>query len=92
MNKFVQMSKVVTGSLAAAGASILSAASALAAMPGPALTADVITGVKAGVADSVDTLETTINNQYLGELALMFIGFAAVVGLLMYLVKGHRRI
>ncbi len=61
-------------------------------MSGITLTNAIITGVKAGVADSVDTLQTTINNQYLGELALMFIGFAAVVGLLMYLVKGHRRI
>jgi hypothetical protein len=48
--------------------------------------------MKAGVGDSIQTIQTTLNNQYLTELAVMFIGFAVVVGLVMHFMKGHRRI
>ena len=68
------------------------ATSAFAAMPGPALDATVITGAKAGFADSVDTLQTTANNQYLFEFALMFVGASIVVGIILWAVKGHRHI
>ena len=61
-------------------------------MAGPALDATVVTGMKAGVGDSIHTIQTTLNNQYLTELAVMFIGFAVVVGLVMHFMKGHRRI
>jgi len=61
-------------------------------MSGITLTSSVVTGMKAGVGDSIQTIQTTLNNQYLTELAVMFIGFAVVVGLVMHFMKGHRRI
>ncbi len=59
-------------------------------MSGVNLTSAVITGIKQGVADSADTLGVTLNNQYLGELALMFIGFALVTGIIIFLVARHK--
>lgn len=61
-------------------------------MSGIVLTSDAVDGVLAGVGHSIDMLEGTINNQYAWTLATMFIGFAIVVGVVMFLLKGHRRI
>ncbi len=61
-------------------------------MAGPALDASAVTGFKAGIGDSVATIQTSLNNAYLTEIAIMFIGFAVIVGVVMHVVKGHRRI
>jgi hypothetical protein len=61
-------------------------------MDGIALTSDVVTGMKAGIADSTDMITDTINNAALAEIAVMFIGLAVIVGVLMHFLKGHRRI
>ncbi len=86
--------KYVSVASAAVGASLFGVVSAFADynMAGPALDATVVTGMKNGVQDSVATIQTTLNNQYLTEIAILFIGFAVVTGLLMHFLKGHRRI
>jgi hypothetical protein len=61
-------------------------------MAGPALDASAVTGFKAGIGDSIATIQTSLNNAYLTEIAIMFIGFAVIVGVVMHVVKGHRRI
>ncbi len=61
-------------------------------MSGITLTSAVVTGAKAGIQDSAASLSTTVNNQYFIEFALIFIGFAIVVGFVAYMVKGHRKI
>ena len=78
--------------IAGMAASLLGIASTHAAMSGVTLTSSVITGAKAGFADTVDTLQTTANNQYLFEFALMFVGASIVVGIILWAVKGHRHI
>lgn len=59
---------------------------------GVVLTSDVVTGMKAGIGDAVQTIQTSVDNAFLTEVAVMFIGFAVIVGVVMYIVKGHRRI
>lgn len=91
----VTFSRVAVSSLAALGASVLGIASTFAVdynMAGPALDANVVTGMKAGIGDSVATIQTSINNAFLTEVAIMFIGFAVIVGVVMHILKGHRRI
>lgn len=81
--------------IAALGAAVLGIASTFAVdynMAGPALDANFVTGAKGGLGDAVATIQTTLNNQFLVEVAILFIGLAVVVGLIMGVVKGHRRI
>lgn len=61
-------------------------------MTGVVLTDDVVTGVLAGVGYSTDILQSTLNNQYVWTLATMFIGFAIMLGVIMFFLKGHRRV
>jgi len=61
-------------------------------MAGPALDATVVTGAKAGVGDAVATIQTTLNNAFLVEVAIMFIGLAVVIGFIMHVLKGHRKV
>lgn len=61
-------------------------------MSGITLTSAVITGFKAGVADSVASISTTTNNAVLWEVALATVGLALAIGVVMYFLKGHRKI
>ena len=89
------MLRLITAAPAALGAALFGVTICGATdynMAGPALDATTVTGMKAGVSDSVAFIQTSLNNQYLTELAIMFIGFAVIVGVLMHILKGHRRI
>ncbi len=59
-------------------------------MGGPALTADAVSGFKAGIGDATTTIQSSVNNRYLTEILIMFIGLACVVGLALYFVKTHK--
>jgi hypothetical protein len=59
-------------------------------MGGPSLNASAVTGFKAGLGDAMTTVQSSVNNQYLTEILVMFIGFACVVGLALYFVKSHK--
>ncbi len=81
--------------VAAAAAASLGIASTFAVdynMAGPAFTANLVTGAKGGLGDSVATIQTTLDNSFLIETALLFLGLAVVIGVVMFVIKGHRRI
>lgn len=59
-------------------------------MSGIVLTAALLGGAKTGVVDSSASLQNTFNNAYLGEIALMLIGFAFAVGLISFLIMKHK--
>ncbi len=61
-------------------------------MQGPQLTGDLITGLKAGVFDSVQSIQTTLSNNVIGEIAVFLIGFSIGVALLMFFIMSHRKI
>ncbi len=88
--------KAALSTLAGLAASALGLSSAFAWGPtnstGVVLDTNAVTGMKAGIGDAVTTIQTSLNNAYLTEIAIMFIGFAVIVGVVMYVVKGHRRI
>lgn len=79
------------GAIAAAALSVAPAFAAYTAS-GVVFDSNFVTGAKAGLGDSVATIQTTLNNAFLVEVAILFIGLAVVVGLIMGVVKGHRRI
>ncbi len=92
-DKVSKFARIGTLAASALGATVMGISSVFAAdMDGPQLTGDLVTGMKAGVADSVDTIQTTVSNAVVGEIAIMFIGLAAAVGVIMYFLKHHRRI
>ena len=62
------------------------------AASGIALSSAVVTGARDGLAEAAASIEGTVNNQFFITLAVMFIGFAVVVGFLQTMVRGHRRI
>ena len=59
-------------------------------MSGPALGSPFMAGLKAGVQDATSTIQTSMNNQYLAEAVVMFIGLCAIVGLIMFIFRRHR--
>jgi len=56
-------------------------------MIGPALDATVVTGAKAGLGDAVASIQSTLNNPYIIEVAIMFIGLAVILYLLKCVLK-----
>lgn len=61
-------------------------------MAGPVMGGFLVTGAKAGLGDATQTISTSLNNQYLIEIAIMFIGLAVIMGLIMSILRGHRRL
>lgn len=60
------------------------------AMPGPQITGSVITGAKAGFADTASTLNTTLNNSVLFQFSLMFVGASVVISIIVWMLTRHR--
>jgi hypothetical protein len=58
-------------------------------MNGITLDNTVVTGMKAGIGDSIATLQTTLNNAFLTEIAVMLIGFSVMTTLVLYILKAH---
>ncbi len=92
-SKITAISKLAAYGLAGATA-LMAATSCFAAYTasGVVFTAALVTGAKAGLGDSVSTIQTTLDNSFLIETALLFLGLAVVIGVIMFVIKGHRRI
>ncbi len=61
-------------------------------MSGITLTTDVLTGLKRGIADSASSINISISNAILWELALATVGLALAIGVILYFLKGHKKI
>jgi hypothetical protein len=56
-------------------------------MSGPAIGASVVNGMKAGIADSTQTLQVTLSSSAMSEIAIMFIGIAVVVSIVSWTIR-----
>ena len=59
-------------------------------MNGPALDPSAVTGMKAGIADAVAFIQTSVNDQYMAESAVMFIGVLIGIYIAIWIIKGHK--
>ena len=62
----------------------------MASMTGVILGAQAMTGFKAGLADSIQTIQTTVNNSALGEIFIMFLGVNAIILGVLFIIAGFR--